>query len=57
MFDPDFLDDAGSIFSLKRRKKTKNNNNPVPLEQGLPAFPCEICYSTAAAVRAAREVV
>lgn len=31
-----FLDDAGSIFSLKRGKKKKK---AVPLEEGLPAFP------------------
>lgn len=55
MFDRFFLDDAGSIFSLKRGEKKKKK--AVPLEEGLPAFPCEICYSNAAAVRAATRVM
>lgn len=51
------FDDAGSTFSLKKRTTTTTIPNSVPWEEGLPAFPSEICYSNAAAVRAAREVV
>lgn len=39
MFDPDFLDDAGSIFSLKRRKKPKTTTTLFPWNKGcLPSL-------------------
>lgn len=38
-------------------KEEKNPTHPCSLEEGLPVFPCEIYYSNAAAVRAARAMV